>query len=189
MRWTSVFIYFSAIALLGALISQLTGWTGGRTWFLLFWAVLLLPTSIGLFTHPMRAPAWGLFVGFWGTVAVLWLIVLQVLAVWDVLKGPAYTGWTAWPLAIIGFWFVVACGSGFGGKPYPALVDLLGLITGAGLIGISVAAWTANADLTRSAGIVAAVAYCLWAIGLGWVVWNVEPPRRAFRMPRPQAQL
>src|SRR3981081_4659026 len=134
MRWTSVFIYFSAIALVGAVISQLTGWTGGRTWFLLAWVILLLPTSIGLFTPPMRTPAWGLFVGFWGTVAVLWLIVLQVLNVWGVLTENAYTLWAAWPLEIIGFWSIVACGTGFGGKPYPALVDLLGLATGAGLI-------------------------------------------------------
>ena len=43
--------------------------------------MLLLPVAIGLFRHPMRVPAWGVFVGFWGVVAVLWLIVVQIFAV------------------------------------------------------------------------------------------------------------
>jgi len=81
MRWTSVFIYFSAIALVGAVISQLTGWQSVRVWFLLAWAALLLPVAMALFSHPMRGPAWGMFVGFFGLVGTVWLIVIQLFAV------------------------------------------------------------------------------------------------------------
>src|ERR1700704_2464443 len=109
MRRTSVFTYLSIVALVAAVISQAVGWTGGRVWFLLAWAVFLLPISIGLFGHPMRAPAWGLFVGVWGTVAVVILIVLQALA----LAGVLDAGWTAWPLAVVGIWFITASALGF----------------------------------------------------------------------------
>ncbi len=79
VRWISTFTYASAIALLAAVASQLLGGSAARSWFLLVWAILLLFVVIGLFGHPMRWPAWGLFVGFWGVVGALFLIVLQAL--------------------------------------------------------------------------------------------------------------
>jgi hypothetical protein len=172
VRWTSVFTFLSAAALLGAAVSQLAGSTSVRGWFLLAWAVLLLPVAIGLFRHPMRVPAWGLFVGFWGSVAVLWLIVVQIFAVAGALSGEVYREWAAWPLAVIGIWFLVAAGLGFGAERFPRWVDLLGLLAGAGLLAISVSTWIgASSDAVRAVGLVAAIAYCLWGVGLGWVFW------------------
>lgn len=172
VRWTSFFTYLSAVALLGAAVSHLAGWTEVRDWFLLGWAVLLLPVAMGLFRHPMRVPAWGVFVGFWGTVAVLWLIVVQVLAVAAALFGEAYREWAAWPVALVGIWFLVASGLGFGAERFPRWVDVLGLLAGAGLLATSATTWLgASADAVRAVGFVAAVAYCLWAIGLGLVFW------------------
>jgi hypothetical protein len=170
MRWTSVFTYLSILALVGAVVSQLFKWTDGTGWFLLAWAVLLLPVAIGLLSHPMHAPAWGLFAGFWGVVAVLVLIVLQALSVAGVLHGQ----WTAWPLLVIGIWILVASGVGFGTPPFPALFDLLGLLTGAGFIAISIATWAGNADVLRAAGVASAVAYIMWAAGIGWVFYGIE---------------
>ena len=92
MRWTSALAFLSALALLGAIVSQAEGFTEVRAWFLLAWAILLLPVAISLMSHPMRGPAWGLFVGFWGVVGALWLIVLQALAVAGWLGGDAYGG-------------------------------------------------------------------------------------------------
>ena len=174
MRWSSVFTYLSIVALAAAVVSELFGWTGGRAWLLLAWTVLLLPVTIGLFSHPMRAPAWGLFAGFWGVVAVLILLVLQILAVADVLTGSAYGQWTAWPLAVIGIWITVASLLGFGAEPFPALVDLLGLLTGAGFIAIAITTWFGDAETMRAAGVAAAVAYVLWAAGLGWVFYGLR---------------
>lgn len=170
MRWTSVFTYLSIAALVGAVLCQLFNWSEGRGWFLLAWAVLLLPVAIGLLSHPMRAPAWGLFAGFWGVVAVLALIVLQALEIANVIHG----GWTAWPLLVIGIWILVASGFGFGGQPFPALFDVLGLLTGAGFVAISIATWAGNADVLRAAGVAAAVAYVMWAAGVGWVFYGIK---------------
>lgn len=182
MRWTSFLTYLSAASLLGAVISQLAGWTSVRGWFLLAWALLLVPVAIGLFSHPMRGPAWGLFVGFWGVVGALWLIVLQILAVAGVLGGEAYNGWAAWPLALLGLWFLVASTTGFGADGFPRWVDGLGLLAGAGLLAISVSTWMdASDDVTRAAGLVAAIAYCLWAIGLGRVLWGTQHVTHQFR--------
>jgi hypothetical protein len=173
VRWTSVFTYLSAAALLGAAISQLAGWPSVRVWFLLAWAALLLPVAIGLFRHPMRVPAWGLFVGFWGVVAVLWLVVVQIFAVAGSLSGEVYREWAAWPLAVVGIWFLVASGLGFGAERFPRWVDSLGLLAGAGLLAISVSTWTgASSDAVRAVGLFAAIAYVLWASGLGWVFWT-----------------
>lgn len=175
VRWTSVLTYLSAAALLGAAVSQLAGWTTVRGWFLLAWAVLLLPVAIGLFRHPMRVPAWGVFVGFWGAVGVLWLIVVQIFAVAGSLSGEVYHEWAAWPLAVVGVWFLVASGLGFGAERFPRLVDLLGLLAGAGLVAISVSTWIgASTDAVRALGMFAAVAYYLWAAGLGWVFWGTQ---------------
>ena len=173
MRWTSAFTYGSAVALLAALISQLFGWSGARAWFLLTWAVLLLPAAIGLFRHPMRWPAWGLFVGFWGVVGVLFLIVLQVLALWDVLRWPTYGAWAAWPLALIGLWILVASALGFGGEGFPRVVDGLGILTGLALLAISVGTWASGLDAARAAALVTVPAYCVWGFGLGMVYWGL----------------
>lgn len=182
MRWTSALTFGSAVALLGAMASELGGLPSGRGWFLLAWAVLLLPVTISLFSHPMRAPAWGLFVGFWGVVAANWLIVLQILNVADVLSGEAYRGWAAWPLAVLGIWLLVASGLGFGAERFPRWVDGLGLLAGAGLLAISLATWIDPSGATaRTAGVVAAIAYILWAAGLGWVTWGAQDVTHRFR--------
>jgi hypothetical protein len=182
MRGTSVLTFLSAAALLGAAVSQLAGLSAFRGWFLLAWAVLLLPVAIGLSSHPMRVPAWGLFVGFWGVVAVLWLSVIQIFAVAGSLGGEVYREWAAWPLALVGIWFLVASSLGFGGERFPRWVDLLGLLAGAGLVAISVSTWIgASSDAVRAVGLFAAVAYCLWAAGLGWVFWGTRDLTHQFR--------
>ena len=182
MRWTSLLTFLSAGALLGAVTSQVNGLATVRGWLLLAWTVLLLPVAIGLASHPMRAPAWGLFAGFWGVVGALWLIVLQVLAVAGLLGGDAYGEWAAWPLVLIGIWILVASGLGFGAERFPRWVDALGLLAGAGLIAISLSTWTGSNDqFVRAAGQFAAIAYVLWAIGLGWVLWGTQHVSARFR--------
>jgi hypothetical protein len=181
MRWTTALTLLSAGSLAGAVVSQLAGWLPGRNWFLLAWAVLLLPVAIALVSHPMRRPAWGLFIGFWGLVGVAWLIVIQVLAVTGVLSGGAYAGGAAWPLAVVGIWFLVASSLGFGCEEFPRWIDGLGLLAGAGLLGISVSTWLGgSADVTKAVGSIAAVAYCLWAIGLAWVLWRTPEVTHRF---------
>ena len=182
MRWTSALTFLSVAALIGAVASQLVARQDLRSWFLLAWAILLLPVVIALFSHPMRWPSWGLFVGFWGAVGALWLIVLQILAVTGVLSGEGYGGWAAWPLALLGIWLVVASGLGFGAERFPRWVDSLGLLAGAGLLAISVSTWIdASDEATRAAGIFAAVAYVLWAAGFGWVLWGAQDVTHRFR--------
>ena len=181
LRWSSVLAVLSALALIGSLVSEFALWTDGRTGLLLLWTVLLLGVAITLFRHPMRGPAWGLFVGFWGTAAVLWLVVLQALAVTGFLHGSAYSAWVAWPLAIIGLWILVASATGFGESPFGRVVDILGLLTGAGLISISIATWSGAEDLSRTIAAGAAVAYCLWTISLGWALWTHERPGQTVR--------
>src|SRR5207237_3371240 len=114
VRWSTVLSYLSVAALLGAVAAQVAGSTAARDWCLLVWSVLLLAVAIGLSAHPMRGPAWGVFVGFWGVVGVLWLIVIQALAVGGVLEGASYTGWWSWALDLIGICFFVASATGFG---------------------------------------------------------------------------
>jgi hypothetical protein len=58
---------------------------------------------------------------------------------------------------------------------------VLGLLTGAALIAISVATWAGNADLLRAAGVAASVAYVLWAAGVGWVFFGLERPYQRTR--------
>jgi hypothetical protein len=180
-RWSSALALVSALALLGSLLSQYAGWIEGRDGLLLLWTVLLLAVAITLFTHPMRGPAWGLFVGFWGAVAVIWLIVLQALAVAGFLHGSAYSEWVAWPLAIIGIWILVASATGFGEPPFGGVVDALGLLTGAGLVSISIATWSGREDLSKTIAAEAAIAYCLWSVGLAWALWRYQPPREIRR--------
>jgi len=188
MRWTSFLTYLSAASLLGAVISQLAGQPDVRGWFLLAWAVFLLPVAIGLaFCHKMRVPALGLFVGFWGAVGALWLIVIQILAVIGMLSGAAYTGGAAWPLALLGIWFLAASSLGFGADRVPRWVDFLGVLAGAGLLAISISTWTGASEVvTRPVGLFAAIAYCLWAIGLGRVLWGTQDVSHQFRGLTPQ---
>ena len=182
MRWTSFLVFLSAAALLGAVISQLYGQTGVRGWLLLAWTVLLLPVAVALASHPMRAPSWGVFIGFWGVLAAVALIVLQVLSVAGVLGGDAYAQATAVPLAVVGIWFLVASGLGFGAEGFPRWVDALGLLAGAGLLAISISTLSSSSpDLVRAAGQFAAIAYVLWAIGLGWVLWGTQHVSHRFR--------
>jgi hypothetical protein len=182
MRWTSALASGSAVAMLGAMVSQLQGFSTGRGWFLLAWAVLVMPVAISLFSHPMRAPAWGLFVGFWGVVATIWLIVVQVLNVAEVLSGEAYRGWAAWPVAGLGIWLVVASGLGFGAERFPRWVDALGLLAGVGLLVISASTWVDPSGATaRTVGIFAAIAYILWAASFAWVTWGAQDVTHRFR--------
>jgi hypothetical protein len=179
MRWTGVLTYLSAVALLGAVISQLAGRPSVRVWFLLAWAALLLPVAMALFSHPMRGPAWGMFVGFFGLVGTVWLIVIQLFAVAGLLSGEAYRGWSAWPLALIGIWFLVASSLGFGAERFPRWVDGLGLLAGAGMLAISVSTWTGMA--AEVPGLFAAVAYAMWVAGFGWVCWGTQNVTHRFR--------
>jgi hypothetical protein len=182
MRWTSALTFLSVAALIGAVVSQLAGWQDARAWFLLAWAVLLLPVAISLLSHPMRWPAWGLFIGVWGVIGSVWLIVLQILAVSDLLEGEAYSAWTAWPLALLGIWLVVASALGFGAERFPRWLDSVGLLAGVGLFAISISTWTdASDDATRAAGLVAAIAYIVWTSGLGWVLWGAQDVTHRFR--------
>ena len=181
MRWTGVLTFLSVLALLGAVVTQLAGWPSVRGWFLLAWAALLLPVAIALFSHPMRGPAWGLFVGFWGVVGVLWLIVLQIFAVSGWLDGEAYTAWAAWPLALVGIWLLVASILGFGAERFPSWVDALGLLAGAGFLAISITIWSEGADAITAVGLFAAIAYCLWGLGFGWVTWGAQDVTHRFR--------
>lgn len=180
-RWSSALALVSALALLGSLLSQYAGWIEGRDWLLLLWTVLLLAVAITLFAHPMRRPAWGLFVGFWGAVAVIWLIVLQALAVAGFLHGSDYSEWVVWPLAIIGIWILVASATGFGEPPFGRVVDALGLLTGAGLVSISIGTWSGADDLSKTIAAGAAIAYCLWSVGLASALWKYLPPRETRR--------
>ena len=181
LRWSSAVALVSALALLGSLLSQYAGWIEGRDGLLLLWTVLLLGVAISLFMHPMRGPAWGLFVGFWGAAAVIWLIVLQAMAAAGVLRGSAYSEWVAWPLAIIGIWILVASATGFGEPPFGRVVDALGLLTGAGLVLISIATWSGAEDLSKTIAAGAAIAYCLWSVGLAWALWRYQQPMEARR--------
>ena len=178
VRWSTVLSYLSVAALLGAVAAQVAGSTSARDWCLLVWSVLLLAVAIGLSAHPMRGPAWGVFVGFWGVVGVLWLIVIQALAVGGVLEGASYTGWSSWPLALIGIWFFVASATGYGARPFGPIVDSLGLVAGFALIAIAVTTWADLPELRRGAGLLAAASYSIWVAGLGWVFWAMERPVR-----------
>lgn len=176
MRWFSASAYASALVLLAAVAAQLLSWWGLRAWTLLAWTILLFFALFGLFRHPMRWPAWGLFVGFWGEVGVLWLIVIQIFNVADVLHQPAYGEWAAWPLAVIGIWLLVVTLLGFGNDVYPALVDGLGAVAGIGFLAISITVWTGLANATRPGAAVTAGLYVLYAFGLGYVLWASAPP-------------
>lgn len=179
VTWSTTLSYLSVVALLAGVAAQLAGAPAVRTWFLLVWSVLLLAVAIGLFAHPMRGPAWGVFVGFWGVVGVLWLFAVQALAAGGALAGGAYNWWSSWPLALIGTWFFVASATGFGARPFGSIVDSLGLLTGVAFLAIAVTTWADLPELRRVAGLLAAASYSIWVAGFGWVLWNLERPARA----------
>jgi hypothetical protein len=187
MRWTSVLTFLSVAALLGAVGGLIVGSQDERAWpvfgwFFLAWVILLLPVTISLLSHPMRWPAWGLFVGVWGVIGALWLIVLYLVALAGLLGGEDLNGWTAWPFALIGIWFVVASSLGFGAERFPGWLDGLGILAGVGLLAVSISIWVdASADVTTGAGIFAVAAYALWGIGLAWVLWNAQDVTHRFR--------
>jgi hypothetical protein len=172
--WSTTLSYLSAICLIAALASQYWGSTVARSWLLMVWTVLLLAVSIRLFAHPMRKPAWGLFVGFWGTVGVLWLIVIQLFNLVGILNGGAYSGWAGWPIGFIGVWFVVASATGYGAEPFGAPVDLLGILTGLLFFGVTLATWTSANDIRLALLVVSAVAYAIWIGGLGRAFLELE---------------
>jgi hypothetical protein len=180
--WTTVLSYLSALSLLAAVGSQLAGWTAARSWFLMVWAVLLLAVAISLFWHPMRKPAWGLFAAFWGVVGVVWLIVIQLLALIDVLTGGAYVGSAAWPIGFVGISILVASATGFGAKPFGSIVDSLGVLTGVLFSAITLATWMDVSDVRRAASVAAAIVYCVWIAGYGWAMLGLE--RSAGRVQR-----
>lgn len=181
--WASVLSYLSALSLLAAASAQASGSLKARTWFLLAWSVFMLAVSIGLCVHPMRRPGWGIFIAFWGTVGVLWLILIQALAVAGVLTDGAYTGASSWPLALVGIWFVVASANGFGAAPFPAWLDTLGVLTGLGLLAICVATWADLPQVRQAAGLYSVVLYAAWVAGFGRVLWEMHRPDRQMSAP------
>lgn len=172
--WTTTLSYLSAISLIAAMASQVWGSPATRSWLLMFWTVFLLAPAIRLFAHPMRKPAWGLFVGFWGVVGVLWLIVIQLFNLTGVLTGGGYAGWAAWPIGFIAVWFVVASATGFGAEPFGAAVDTVGIVTGVLFFGITLATWTSASDFRVAAMVVAAISYAIWIGGLGRAFLELE---------------
>jgi hypothetical protein len=150
----------------------------------MIWTVLLLALAISLFAHPMRKPAFGLFIGFWGVVGVLWLIVVQLFVLVGILEGDAYVAWAAWPLGFIGLWFIVASAVGYGASPFGPIVDSLGILTGALFIGTCVATWTGQTDLQLTITVVAAAAYVVWIAGLGLAFVRLERPTRTGQLVR-----
>ena len=176
MRWTSVFVYLSAAVLVAAVVAELADWSAAVVqWLLLAWTVLLLPLARALFKHPMRSPAWGLFLGFWGSLGVITLIVLQSLAVADVLDEPSRTFAESWPLGVFGLWVLVTSLLGTaadldGGVPGP--IAWLGALTGAALLTASILVWAGVTQALRPAALVAAAAYVVWTAGLSGVLWG-----------------
>ena len=172
MRWFTAAAWVSTLALAAAFVSQLLEWRTARAWFLLVWVILLFVLIVGLVIHPMRWPAWGLFVGFWGAVGALFLVVVQVLALADVLRQPAYGAWVAWPLAVVAVWILVPAALGWGNGTFPRRVDALGILTAVGLLALSVTFWMASPDAARLTAGSAAILYSVWALSLGIVFWR-----------------
>jgi len=55
------------------------------------------------------------------------------------------------------------------------------LLTGAGLVAISIAIWSGAEDLSTTIAAGAAIAYCLWSAGLGWALWRYQSPKLIIR--------
>jgi hypothetical protein len=180
MRWTAVLTYLSVLALVGGFVlGELAGWSAVNTWVPLVWAALLVPVAIALFSHPMRVPALGLFVGFWGVVGVLGLIAIQLVAGGSGLAGPASIGWLgSVPIGLVGIWLLVASSLGYGAERFPRWVDVLGLLS---LLAICIT-FLINPEDAPPAGLAvfAVVGYCLWALGFGWVLWGTQDVSHRF---------
>lgn len=182
MRWSSVFSYLSAGVLVAGVVGKLAGWPSASVeWLLLAWAILLIPVGLVLFRHPMRKPAWGLFLGFWGFLAVITLVVLQYLAVADVLREPSRTFAESWPIGVFALWLAV---TSLLGRPDGAETELsgpvtwLGAITGAALLAGAIAGIAQVHGAIGPAFFVGAVAYVLWAAALSGEIWAFVPGRR-----------
>ena len=182
MRWSSVFSYLSAGVLVAGVVGKLAGWPSAAVeWLLLAWAILLLPIGLVLFRHPMRKPAWGLFLGFWGFLAVITLIVLQYLAVADVLRQPSRTFAEAWPIGVFALWLGV---TSLLGRPDGEDTELsgpvtwLGALAGAALLASAIAGITQAEGAIAPAFLAAAVAYVLWAAALSGEIWAFVPGGR-----------
>lgn len=121
----------------------------------------------------MRWPAWGVFVGFWGAVGALFLVVVQILALADVLRQPAYGAWMAWPLAVVAIWILVPSVLGWDNGTFPRPVDALGILTAAALLALSLTSWMAAPEATLLTAGLTAVLYSLWALSAGIVFWRL----------------
>lgn len=181
MRWSSVFSYLSSGVLVAAVIGAVAGWPPAFVqWLLLAWALLLLPVGLVLFRHPMRHPAWGLFLGFWGFVAIVTLVVLQSLAVADVLREPSRSFAEAWPLGVFALWLAVTSLLGTPDAVESGLaapVTWLGGLAGAALLASSITGIAQAHGAIRPAFFAAAVAYVLWAAALSGEIWAWRPGR------------
>jgi hypothetical protein len=187
MRWSSVFSYLSAGVLVAAVVGQIAQWPAAAVqWLLLAWAILLIPVALVLFRHPMRRPAWGLFLGFWGFLALITLVVLQYLAVADVLRQPSRTFAESWPIGVFAVWLAV---TSLLGRPDDTETDLsgpvtwLGALAGAALLASAIIGIAQAHGAIEPAFFVAAVAYVLWAAALSGEIWAFVPGRRRSQAP------
>jgi hypothetical protein len=192
VRRTAVLVYASALLLVVAVIGRVFDWAAlPEQWALFLWTVSLAPVGAVLLRHPMRRPALGLFVAFWGALAVLTLIVLQAIALTGRL-GSAQTVAESWPLAVFGLWVLSACAFGFslGDEPdgVPAPVDGLGIVAGGLLILASATVWTSSATAVRPTFLAAACAYVLWTVAATSSIWDWGRPRSATPAPEAPAE-
>jgi hypothetical protein len=193
VRWSSVFSYLSAAVLVAAVVGRIAAWPAASVeWLLLAWAILLLPVGLVLFRHPMRYPAWGLFLGFWGFLGVLTLIVLQSLAVADVLREPSRSFAEAWPIAVFAVWLAVTSLLGAPDEVESGLssaVTWLGALTGLSLLASAITGIAQLHGAIRPAFFFAAVIYVFWAAALSGEIWAFVPGRRRpADAPRPAAR-
>ena len=54
------------------------------------------------------------------------------------------------------------------------------------LLSIAITTWADMPELRSVAGLLAAAAYSVWVVGLGWVLWRLETPVIAHVEIRPQ---
>ena len=192
MRWSIVYAYLSAACLVAAVVGKVAGWPSNAVgWLLLAWTILLLPVARVLFRHPMRYPAWGLFLGFWGALGVITLIVLQSLAVADVLREPSRTFAEAWPLGVFGIWLAVTSLLGAPDEVEAALsgpLCWLGAASGVTLLASAIVGIAGIHGASRVAGLVSAAAYVLWAAALSGEVWAWKAGRPPEKTAAPPAR-
>ena len=195
MRWIAACLYLSALLLAAAAAARLLQWPAvAEGWLVLAWTASLAAPAAALFRHPMRAPAWGLFAGFWGSLAILTLVVLQALGLAGVRGGGALVYAASWPLAVFATWLLLTCALGLTteGDPadMPPLIDALGLLAGAALLTSAALTWLGAAGALRPAFLAAAGAYVVWAVGVSSALWNwgrALPPAEP-AAPRPAAE-